>query len=204
MTRRRIPIVGIGILAGLTFAGGCDSSSDDTPDPTTTTVDAETTTTTSTAESTTTTVEATTSTVVGSIDPTAVEGPAEWVPIVVDVYNRIHSLDVDPDPARVAEVFSEQYSGFDDEVETQTFLATEGVHADRPVRRVVRVEGPTDETGGTAQFVVTVVYEPFQLVYDDGRVFQEITEVPGEVQELLRIAPDGPGGAYRVVLKETV
>lgn len=206
--RRRFPTVGIGILAGLTFAAGCDSSSDEPPDTTTTTTDAESTTTTSAADTTTTTGEATTgeattSTIAGSIDPAAVEGPAEWVPTVVDVYNRIYSLDVEPDPARVAEVFSEQYESFQSEVDTQTFLASEGLHAEGQPPRIVRVEGPIDQEGGTALFAVTIEYFNFQLVRADGSIFQDVTDAAGQVQELLRISPSGPGGTYRVLMKVT-
>jgi hypothetical protein len=200
-------VLGAALLASLGLAVGCSSGSD-ADDPTTSTAELSTTTTTtelaSTAIISTATTTSPTTTTSGTIDPAQVEGPAEWVPVVVDVYNRLHSLDVDPDPARVAGVFSEQYSGFQDQVDTATFLSDEGVHADGPVRRVIRVEGPTDQTGGTVQFVVTVEYQPFNLVYDDGRVFQEITDVPGEIQELLRLTPDGPAGTYRILVKEAV
>lgn len=204
--RRRIPTLGIGLLAGLTLAAGCSSSPDEEAEPTSTTVEeSSSTAATSDVETTTTTIASTTtSTTAGAIDPATVEGPAEWVPTVVDVYNRLNALDLAPDPARVGDVFSEQYSGLQAEIDTQTFLVTEGVHADVPVRQVLRVEGPTDETGGTVQFVVTVAFQPFRLVYDDGRVFQEIADVQREGQELLRLAPDGPGGSYRVLLKEAV
>lgn len=207
MTRHgRAVRLAIGALAGLTLAAGCSSSPDDPDESASTTVADDGTTTSTVAETTTTTtVEAatTTMTVVGAIDPATVEGPAEWVPIVVDVYNRIRSLDVAPDPTRVAEVFSEQYESFDSQVETTTFLANEGLHAEGPAPRVVRIEGPIDQEGGTALFAVTVVYSNFQLVRADGSVFQDITDAAGEVQELLRISPSGPGGSYRILQKAT-
>lgn len=135
---------------------------------------------------------------------TGVEGPAEWVPILVGVYDRIHSLDVRPDPARVTEVYSDNYAGLADEQQTQQFLVDNGLHAEGPAPRLLRVEGPTDQEGGTLQFIVTVEYSPFRLVRADGSTYQEITDVPGRVQELLRISPSGAGGAYRVLVKETV
>ena len=158
-----------------------------------------------TARATTTSSTATsTSTTAVTIDTTGVEGPAEWVPVVVGVYQRIHDLDVAPNPARVTEVYSENYSDLAHEQQTQQFLADNGLHAEGPAPRLIRVEGPTDQSGGTLQFTVTVEYSPFRLVHADGSLYQDITNVPGRVQELLRISPSGAGGAYRVLVKETV
>lgn len=126
------------------------------------------------------------------------------MPVVVGVYQRIHDLDLAPNPGRVTEVYSENYADLSHEQETQKFLADNRLHAEGPAPRLIRVEGPSDQSGGTLQFTVTVEYSPFRLVRADGSVYQEITDVPGRVRELLRISPSGPGGAYRVLVKETV
>lgn len=161
--------------------------------------------TTTTARATTTSSTTTTTTTAGApVDTTSVEGPAEWVPVVASVYQRIHDLDVVPDPARVTQIYSENYKELAEEQQTQQFLADNGLHAEGPAPRLIRVEGPTDRAGGTLQFTVTVEYSPFRLVRADGSVYQEITDVPGRVRELLRISPSGAGGAYRVLVKETV
>ena len=165
--------------------------------------DSSATTTTSRPASTTTSGETTTTTTAGTVDAAGVEGPAEWVPVVVGVYDRIHSLDLRPDPARVTEVYSDNYAGLADEQQTQQFLVDNGLHAEGPAPRLLRVDGPTDQEGGTLQFTVTVEYSPFRLVRADGSTYQEITDVPGRVEELLRISPSGQGGAYRVLVKET-
>lgn len=179
------------------MVAGC---SDDEPDASSTTTSS---TTSSSAPSTTGTTDSTSTTATtGGIDATGVEGPAEWAPVVVDVYERIHRLDTDPDPARVTEVYSENFEGLADERETIQFLANEGLHAEGPAPRIIRIEGPTDEAGSTSQqFVVTVEYFPFRLVREDGTVFQEIDDVPGVVEELLRISPSGADGAWRVLVK---
>lgn len=184
------------VVAAVVALGAC--SGDSEPAASSTTTGTTLSSTTSTTES-----SGTTSTTEVTIDTTGVEGPAEWVPVVVGVYQRIHDLDVAPNPARVVEVYSENYSGLADEQQTQQFLADNGLHAEGPAPRLIRVEGPTDESGGTLQFTVTVEYSPFQLVRADGSVYQEITDVQGRVQELLRISPSGAGGAYRVLVKET-
>lgn len=144
-----------------------------------------------------------TTTTAGTIAATDVEGPAEWVPVVVEVYDRIRSLDVRPDPARVTEVYSDNYPGLADEQQTQQFLFDNGLRAEGPAPKLLRVEGPTGMEGGTLQFTVTVEYAPFRLVRSDGSTYQEVTDVPGRVKELLRISPSGQGGAYRVLVKET-
>lgn len=191
---RHLQVRGAAVVVGIVLmAAGCSGgSSDDAASSTTTTARATTTSSTST------------STTAVTIDTTGVEGPAEWVPVVAGVYQRIHDLDVAPNPARVTEVYSENYSGLSHEQETQQFLADNGLHAEGPAPRLIKVEGPTDQSGGTLQFTVTVEYSPFRLVRSDGSVYQEITDVPGRVQELLRISPSGAGGAYRVLVKETV
>lgn len=194
MARRRPERRAALALAVVLALGACSGDDDDASSATTT----------SRPPSTSTTRESSTTTTAGSVDSTGVEGPAEWVPVVVEVYGRIHGLDVDPDPARVTEVYSENYAGLADEQQTQQFLVDNGLHAEGPAPRLLRIDGPTDQEGGTLQFTVTVEYSPFQLVRADGSVYQEITDVPGRVQELLRISPSGPGGAYRVLVKETV
>lgn len=195
MRRRRAARPAAFALVLVLALGACSGDDDDSSARTTTT---------SRPASTTTTGETTTSTTAGSVDAAGVEGPAEWVPVVVGVYDRIHSLDLRPDPARVTEVYSDNYAGLADEQQTQQFLVDNGLHAEGPAPRLLRVEGPTDQEGGTLQFTVTVEYSPFRLVRADGSTYQEITDVPGRVQELLRISPSGAGGAYRVLVKETV
>ena len=190
--RTRAPQVALALLVVLAL-GACSGDDDDS----------SATTTTSRRATTTTSGEATTTTTTGTVDAAGVDGPAEWVPVVVGVYDRIHSLDLRPDPARVTEVYSDNYAGLADEQQTQQFLVDNGLHAEGPAPRLLRVEGPTDQEGGTLQFTVTVEYSPFRLVRADGSTYQEITDVPGRVEELLRISPSGPGGAYRVLVKET-
>ena len=182
------------LAAGLIVAGCSDDGSGES-------ADASSSTTSTTSTSTTSTSSSTTPSTTSVVDAAGVEGPAEWVPVVVDVYARIHMLDTDPDPARVTEVYSENFGGLADEQETIQFLADEGLHAEGQAPRVIRVQGPTEEAGSSQQFVVTVEYFPFQLVREDGSVFQEITDVPGVVDELLRISPSGPGGTWRVLVK---
>lgn len=188
----RAPQAALALLVVLAL-GACSGDDDDS----------SATTTTSRPASTTISGETTTTTTAGTVDAAGVEGPAEWVPVVVGVYDRIHSLDLRPDPARVTEVYSDNYAGLADEQQTQQFLVDNGLHAEGPAPRLLRVEGPTDQEGGTLQFTVTVEYSPFRLVRSDGSTYQEITDVPGRVEELLRISPSGPGGAYRVLVKET-
>lgn len=126
------------------------------------------------------------------------------MPIVVGVYQRIHDLNVSPDPARIPEVFSENYAQLSSVQETQQFLVDNGLHAEGAPPRLISVDGPTDESGSTRQFTVTIEYSPFRLVRADGSVYQEITDSQGRVQEVLRISPSGTNGAYRVLVKETV
>lgn len=190
--RTRGPRAALALVVVLAL-GACSGDDDDS----------SATTTTSRPATTTTTSETITTTTASTIDATGVEGPAEWVPVVVGVYDRIHSLDLRPDPARVTEVYSDNYAGLADEQQTQQFLVDNGLHAEGPAPRLLRVDGPTDQEGGTLQFTVTVEYSPFRLVRADGSTYQEITDVPGRVEELLRISPSGPGGAYRVLVKET-
>ena len=191
MVARRRRLRRVALVVGVVLAVGACSGDSSEPAASSTSTTARASTTSST------------STTAVAIDTTGVEGPAEWVPVVVGVYQRIHELDVVPNPDRVAEVYSENYSGLADEQETQQFLADNGLHAEGPAPRLIRVEGPTDQSGGTLQFTVTVEYSPFRLVRADGSVYQEVTDVPGRVQELLRISPSGAGGAYRVLVKET-
>lgn len=194
MSSRRRQARGAAVVLGALLAvSGCSSGGSEP----------ESSSTTSTARATTTSSESTSTTAV-AIDTAGVEGPAEWVPVVVGVYQRIHDLDVAPNPARVTDVYSENYSGLSDEQETQRFLTDNGLHAEGPAPRLIRVEGPSDQSGGTLQFTVTVEYSPFRLVRADGSTYQEITDVPGRVRELLRISPSGAGGAYRVLVKETL
>ena len=202
MTVRRRQLWRIALVVGAVLAVGACSGDSSEPAASSTTTTARATTTSSTATSTSTT--AVTIDTAATIDTTGVEGPAEWVPVVAGVYQRIHDLDLAPNPARVTEVYSENYSGLADEQQTQQFLADNGLHAEGPAPRLIRVDGPTDQSGGTLQFTVTVEYSPFRLVRADGSVYQEITDVPGRVQELLRISPSGAGGAYRILVKETV
>lgn len=193
MVARRRRLRRVALVVGVALAVGACSGNSSEPAASST----------STTARVTTTSSPTTSTTPGAIDATGVEGPAEWVPVVVGVYQRIHELDVVPNPARITEVYSENYSGLSDEQRTQQFLADNGLHAEGPAPRLIRVEGPTDQSGGTLQFTVTVEYSPFRLVRADGSVYQEVTDVPGRVKELLRISPSGAGGAYRVLVKET-
>lgn len=195
MRQRRPAHLGAVGLVVVLMLGAC-SGGDSASSASTTTARPRSTTT--TGETTTTTTSAVT------VDTTGVDGPAEWVPVVAGVYGRIHGLDLAPDPARVTEVYSENYTGLDDERHTQQFLVDNGLHAEGPAPHLISVEGPTDQEGGTLQFTVTVEYSPFRLVRADGSVYQEITDVPGRVRELLRISPSGAGGAYRVLVKETV
>ena len=184
------------VVGAVLIVAGCSGGSSDPAASSTTTTARATTTTSSSAT--------TTSTTAVTIDTTGIEGPAEWVPVVAGVYERIHDLDVAPNPARVTEVYSEDYSDLADEQQTQQFLADNGLHAEGPAPRLITVEGPTDQSGGTLQFTVTIEYSPFRLVHADGTLYQDITNVPGRVQELLRISPSGADGAYRVLVKETV
>lgn len=198
MLNRRLTARALGALLTLgVIVAGC---SDDGPDASTSTASSSTS---SSAPTTTSTTEpSSTTSTTGAIDATGVEGPAEWVPVVVDVYERIHRLDTDPDPARVTEVYSENFDGLADQRETIQFLADEGLHAEGQAPRIIRIEGPTQEAGSTSQqFAVTVEYFPFRLVRNDGTVFQEINDVPGVVDELLRISPSGADGAWRVLVK---
>lgn len=140
-----------------------------------------------------TTESTSTTSTTGGVDASEVEGPAEWVPVVVDVHERIHRLDTDPDPARVTEVYSENFESLAEERKTIQFLANEGLHAEGQSPRILRIEGPTQEAGSTSRhFIVTVEYFPFRLVRDDGTLCQEIDDVPGVVDELLRISPPEP------------
>lgn len=184
----------LGALLAMSLGAGC-SDGDGSADTSTTTS--------TVADSSSTTRDRSTTSTEATIDSAGVEGPAEWVPIVVDVYERIHRLDTEPDPARITEVYSENYEGLADERETTQFLADEGLHAEGQPPRIIRVEGPSDDGSGTQQFVVTVEYFPFRLVRADGSVFQEIDDVPGRVQEVLRISPSGADGAWRVLVKTT-
>lgn len=182
-------------MAVVLVVGGCSGDDSDSSASSTTARPGSATNTSEATSNTTTTA---------TVDTTGIEGPAEWVPVVAGVYQRIHELDVRPDPARVTEIYSENYAGLADEQETQQFLVDNGLQAEGPAPRLIRVEGPTDQESGTLQFTVTVEYSPFRLVRADGSTYQEITDVPGRVQELLRISPSGAGGAYRVLVKETV
>lgn len=197
MASRRRPELFAVLAVGALFAiGACSDRKSPSTAPTTTT--------TTPASTTSSGPASTTSTTGVTVDTTSAEGPAQWVPVVAGVYQRIHELDVAPNPARVTEVYSENYSGLADERQTQQFLADNGLHADGPAPRLIRIDGPTDESGGTLEFTVTIEYSPFRLVRADGSVYQEVNDVPGRVQELLRISPSGPGGTYRVLVKETL
>lgn len=188
------------LVIAMLVAAGCSDDGDPEAGSTTTTTSLSDTSSTTGPDTTSTTSSSTAPT----IDTSGVEGPAEWVPIVVDVYERIHRLDTDPNPERVTEVYSENFEGLADEQETVQFLADEGLHAEGEPPRIIRVEGPTEDDGSRSmQFVVTVEYLPFKLVREDGSVFQEIDDVPGEVQEILRISPSGADGAWRVLVKTT-
>lgn len=194
--QRPIGRVLVALVVTAAVATGCSDDGDSDAASTTTT---STSTSSSTSERETTTASSSTA---PTIDEADVEGPAEWVPIIVDVYERIHRLDTDPDPERVTEVYSENFDGLDDERETIQFLADEGLHAEGEPPRIIRVEGPAEDDGsGSMQFVVTVEYFPFDLVREDGSVFQEIDDVPGQVEELIRISPSGADGAWRVLVK---
>ncbi len=196
MTTRRPPLFAALMIGTLFAVGAC--SDDKSPSRASSTTDPP------PASTTTSTAALSTTTPPSPVDTTGVEGPVEWVPVVAGVYQRIHDLDVAPNPARVTEVYSENYSSLSQEQETQQFLVDNGLHTEGPAPRLIRVEGPTDQSGGTLQFTVTVEYSKFRLVRADGSVFQEITDVPGRVQELLRLSPSGAGGAYRVLVKERV
>lgn len=187
----------LGALLAMSLGAGCSDGGGSTDKSTTTSTVAD-------SSSTTRDRSTTSSTSTGAtIDAAGVEGPAEWVPIVVDVYERIHRLDTDPDPARITEVYSENYEGLAEERETTQFLADEGLRAEGQAPRIIKVEGPSDDGTGTQQFVVTVEYFPFTLVRADGSVFQEIDDVPGRVQEVVRISPSGADGTWRVLVKTT-
>lgn len=202
MGARRAAVQTLGaLLVVATVTVGCsDDDSDESATTTSSSTSTSTTVSTSTSEQPPSSDSSTPTT--GRVDTSGVEGPADWVPIVVDVYDRIHQLDTDPDPARVTEVYSENFEGLADERETIQFLVDEGLHAEGQPPRIIRIEGPTEEEGSTSQqFVVTVEYFPFRLVREDGTVFQEIDDVPGIVDELLRISPSGADGAWRVLVK---
>lgn len=196
MSGRRLVRGGALVLAAALVVGsGCSRRTKPEASPTTSSTPAATT---SSAE------PSSTTTATATVDTASVQGPPEWVPIVAGVYQRIRQLDVSPDPERVTEVYSESYSDLSRERETQKHLADNGLHVEGPPPRLIRVEGPSDQSDGTLQFTVTVEYSPFRLVRADGSVHQEVNDVPGRVRELLRVSPSGPGGAYRVLVKETV
>ncbi len=178
----RVALVGLALAAA---ACSDDDSGAEPPRTTSTTRPSETTTTSPTTGSTTTTT-------------TQAVGPAEWVAIVQDVYNRRHELRLHPDPAAVVTVMHPDCSCYSNEFSTVEFLASEGLRYESSPNEVLSVA----TTGELAEARITylqVEIKPFpvRLYNADGSLFQE-TQAPPPDTVNLALSPSGPNGEWRI------
>lgn len=182
MTSRRVLAIAVVLTLGL--AGAC-SDDDDEAAPTTT------------RRSTTTASSTTTSSPTTRVDTAGVEGPAEWVPVVAELYQRMHDLKTDPDVARVASVFSENCPCFADERETVQYLVDQGLHLEGDAPRLLRVE-VADQRPGRVRLTVTSQAQDGRLVDANGNVAQRVEAPASPGRASIVLVADGEGGAQRV------
>lgn len=182
-----IPLRRVSAALALTLLVGSGCSDDDNEAASTTTRPP----TTTTSSSTTTTASSTT------VDTAGIEGPAEWVPVVADLYQRMHDLKAHPDLARVATVFSENCPCYADERETVQFLVDEGLHLEGQPTQVLRVE-VADERPGRVRLTVTSQAHDGRLVRADGTVAQEVDAPASPGRASIVLVADGENGAHRV------
>ena len=177
---RWVPALVLAVLLGATACGGSDEEAD-SPDST---EEPSAPTTAPTGDATTTTV--------------AAEGPAEWVAVAQDLYERDFQLRAEPDPERVADLYAETCDCWDEQLSTVEFLVDNGEHFEGQAADVVYVEHEmTDPETGLVNLTVQGRTNPLRRVSSDGDVVQEI---PADQLSCVAYAvlADGPDGAYRI------
>jgi hypothetical protein len=127
------------------------------------------------------------------------EGPAEWVEVAQDIYDRDFALLQDPDPAAVADLYAETCDCWADINTTVEFLVAEGEHVEGSPARVVSVAvEQVDDVNDFVDLTVQIQAEPQQRVDQDGTVVQEVPAQTEPSCVSLTLRPDGPDDAYRV------
>lgn len=189
---RRAAWLAVGVVAA-TFAGACgsgDDGGDGDEAASGTTAQGATSTTTTTSETTTTTV--------------AAEGPEEWIEAVRDVNERDFALLSDPDPGRLAEIYSATCECWDDQLGTVEFLAERGerFEGEPPIVLSVRHEGALAD-GAVHQLTVEARTNPMRRIDADGNVVQELPASEPSCMSL-GLRADGPDGAWRVHSQTTL
>lgn len=170
----RILVVGAFVLVATFAACSSDDDSDDADEPTTTT------------SSTTTTTQ-------------PAEGPAEWLEVAQDIYDRDFALLQDPDPEKVKELYAETCNCWEDRHGTVEFLATEGEHVEGEAARVLSVElEQSDEVNDFVDLTIKVQAKAQRRVDADGDIAQEIPAQTEPTCVSTTVRPDGTDGAYRV------
>jgi hypothetical protein len=128
----------------------------------------------------------------------AAEGPREWVEVAQDLYQRDFALRSDPEPSRVADLYSETCTCWEDQSGTVEFLAENHERIEGTAATVVFVRHElTDPETGLVNLTVKGQTNPLRRVSSDGEVVQEI---PADEPSCIAYAllADGPGGAYRI------
>jgi hypothetical protein len=170
-------------VAAPVFVGACGSDDSDDATPTST-------------ERSTTTAPATTSTV-------PAEGPQEWIEAVRDVNERDFALLSDPEPSRLADVYSETCECWSDQLETVEFLAERDEHFEGEPPTVLFVRHEGEIAGEVHQLTVKARTNTVRRVDADGNAVQEI---PASEPSCMSIGlrADGPGDAWRVYSQTTL
>lgn len=168
------------LVAGASACGGSDDDTDGSqPDS-----DQRTTTSRPDDANTSTTVEA--------------EGPAEWVDVVYDIFERSFELRANPDPSRVGDLYSETCDCWEDQQATVQFLLDNDERIEGQAAQLLFVRHEqTDPETGLVNLTVMARTGALRRVSADGELVEEIpAEEPGCVAYAL--LDDGPGGAYRI------
>jgi hypothetical protein len=128
----------------------------------------------------------------------AAEGPREWVEVARDLYERDFALRSDPEPSRVADLYSETCSCWEDQSGTIEFLAENNERIEGSAATVLFVRHElTDPETGLVNLTVKGQTNSLRRVSSDGELVQEI---PADEPSCIAYAllADGPGGIYRI------
>jgi hypothetical protein len=140
-----------------------------------------------------TTTESTTTTL-------AAEGPEEWIDVVRDLNERYFSLLQDPDPTKVADVYSEDCPCYQQNHETVRLLAEDDEHIEgAPVGvTFVKLEQNDAVTGAVELTVKQIMQTPWTRVDAAGTTLQDLPLDPEPSCTALTLYADGPDDSYRI------
>lgn len=125
------------------------------------------------------------------------EGPEEWVDVVRDLEEREFALIHDPDPDRVADLYTEDCACYEGKVETARFLVERGEHFEGRPRLVLAVREDSAE-GGSVQLTVQVRSQPVRRVDADGALVEDLVTDPDESTCLALDLVEDDDGTYRI------